>query len=158
MRNAIFRNFTDKPFVGYWNGRPRTFKPGSETFMEEGLARHFAKHLANHVLLTEPDREKRKKNESYTSPKNPEQVPAFYELFSKAFELDAAEEEMDADQAAIDAANRRTVSSDLPARPAAKGKPQVIEPPEDDDDGFEEAANQAGQEQKADEADTTVAA
>lgn len=139
MRNAIFRNFTDKPFVGYWNGRKRTFKPGSETFMEEGLARHFAKHLTNDVLLNEPDKAKRKLNESYTSPKNPEQVPAFWEVFSQAFEIDAESEDMDADEAAIEAANHRSVSSDLPARKSpSKDKAIIIEPPEDDED-FEEA-------------------
>ena len=80
MKSALFVNFTLNSFTGHWDGKPQTFAPGQKVSMPEYLARHFAKHLANKVLLES----KNVNNESYTSPKNPEQVPAFMELFNKA--------------------------------------------------------------------------
>lgn len=79
MRQAIFHNFTEKPFTGYWNGKAYTFQPGAKKQMQASIAQHFAKHLTNKILM-----EKGGEFENYTSPKKPEQVPAFMELFEKA--------------------------------------------------------------------------
>lgn len=47
---VIFNNCTDKDFVGYWDSVSYKFKAGTQTYMEEWKARHFAKHLANREL------------------------------------------------------------------------------------------------------------
>ncbi len=73
----IFHNFTNKPFTAFWNGRPYTFKPGVKKYYIKGIAEHFAKHLANQVL-TESGKE------TFTSPKKPNEVPIFMEVFNKA--------------------------------------------------------------------------
>lgn len=83
MSNATFHNFTDKDFTGYWDGKPKTFKPGDRQYMPAWLAEHFAKHLANRVLIESG-------KEVYTSPKFPVQVPEFMEVFKKAFIPDTA--------------------------------------------------------------------
>jgi hypothetical protein len=77
MTKYFFFNFTDKPFTGYWNGRAYTFNSGVKKEYIQGIAEHFAKHLANQVL-TETGRE------TYTSPKKPQDVPVFMEVFNKA--------------------------------------------------------------------------
>lgn len=78
MTNATFHNFTDTPFTGYWNGKPKTFKPGEQVYMPASLAEHFAKHLTNQELI-------KAGKEVYTSPKNPGQSPEFMNVFKKAF-------------------------------------------------------------------------
>lgn len=82
MTNATFHNFTNEPFTGYWNGKPKTFKAGEKQYMPAWLAEHFAKHLTNRVLIEN-------KQETYVSPKNPGQVPQFMAVFKKAFIPDA---------------------------------------------------------------------
>lgn len=89
---ALFYNFTDKPFTGYWDGKAKTFKAGAKQYMEAWRARHYAKHLVNQVLLEQG-------KENATSPKFPDQVPAFKELFDKACII---EEEQDENQDAAD--------------------------------------------------------
>lgn len=84
MRIAFFTNFSDEPFTGYWNGKPRTFKPGETKPLPDYLAQHYAKHLTNRELL-------KKGKETATSPKKPKDVPDFMELFNKAFKLDEEE-------------------------------------------------------------------
>ena len=62
--------------------------------MPDWMAKHFAKHLTNQVLLSKktdgslvyPDGEK------MTSPKFPEQVPMYMELFNKAYTPDVTQE------------------------------------------------------------------
>lgn len=81
FRTALFHNFSDKPFTGYWNGKGRTFKPGDRKYMPKYLAEHYAKHLVNSVLIAQG-------KETSVSPKKPEQVPAFMELFNQAFILE----------------------------------------------------------------------
>lgn len=130
MKSAIFHNFTTKPFTGYWNGKPKTFKPGDKVWMEEYLARHFAKHLTNHVLLTSGNA----KDETYTSPKKPEQVPQFMDIFNKAFIPDESAEEKDEAQVQTDLAQRAHGQTPAPAE-----KAQIVEPPAGDDED-EEAA------------------
>jgi hypothetical protein len=83
MTNATFFNWSDEAFTGYWDGKPKTFAPGAKQLMPAWLAEHFAKHLTNRELLKQG-------KDTATSPKFPEQVPAFMELFNKAFIPDAA--------------------------------------------------------------------
>lgn len=78
MTNAFFHNFTDEAFTGFWNGKPKTFKPGDRTLMPAWLAEHFAKHLTNRELI-------KAGKEVYTSPKQPAQVPEFMAVFRKCF-------------------------------------------------------------------------
>jgi hypothetical protein len=143
-RQALFFNFTTKPFTGYWDGKPRTFKPGAKQYMEEWRARHYAKHLTNQVLLE-------KGLENATSPKFPEQVPAFMEIFNKACII---EEEQPEEQDESDLINKQhEATMNIPAgktetKKAGKGakvptlvddkEPQIIEvPDEDEDEDFE---------------------
>lgn len=86
MTNATFHNFDSAPFTGYWNGKPKTFKPGERVHMPAYLAEHFAKHLSNRYLIAHGQ-------EVYTSPKNPGQVPQFMDVFKKAFIPDAVQTE-----------------------------------------------------------------
>lgn len=143
-RQALFFNFTNKPFTGYWDGKPRTFKPGQKQYMEEWRARHYAKHLTNQVLLE-------KGLENATSPKFPEQVPAFMEIFNKACII---EEEQDENQDESDLINKQheEATMNIPANKSAKkpevkaGKgakvptlvddkePQIIKGPDDEDE------------------------
>lgn len=91
MRYATFLNFTGKPFTAYWNGRPYTFQPGQKKeHLNESIAEHFAKHLANQVLTE-------KGKEQYCSPKRPADVPQFMEVFNKAFIIESDGQEFDAE-------------------------------------------------------------
>lgn len=98
----IFHNFTNKPFTAFWNGRPYTFKPGVKKYYIKGIAEHFAKHLANEVL-TESGKE------TFTSPKKPNEVPAFMDVFNKAL---LTEEVPDEDNLDIPGGD---VESDVPS-------------------------------------------
>jgi hypothetical protein len=89
MKYATFYNYTNEPFTGYWNGKAYTFKPGQKKeHLNEGIASHFAKHLANEVLT-------KSGKETYTSPKKPQDVPVFMEVFNKAFIPEGSGEELD---------------------------------------------------------------
>lgn len=141
MTTALFHNFTDKPFTGYWNGKPKTFKAGAQVYMEAYLAEHYAKHLVNSILIARGEF-------TSTSPKKPTEVPKFMELFSKACIIDEETDEQDEAETSTDLLNRRPISSDVDA-PSAKVAPKVAtvvdkEPPqvigpnvEDDDEDFE---------------------
>lgn len=88
MSNALFTNFTDSEFIGWWDGKKRVFPPGVSKLLPEYLARHFAKHLTNRELLEakKPDGSlKYKDGEKMTSPKKPEEYPIFMEIFNQAF-------------------------------------------------------------------------
>ena len=88
MTNALFTNFTDREFIGWWDGKKRVFSPGVSKLLPEYLARHFAKHLTNRELLEakKPDGSlKYKDGEKMTSPKKPEEYPIFMEIFNQAF-------------------------------------------------------------------------
>lgn len=133
MKTATFHNFTTKPFTGYWNGKAKTFKAGERVAMEDWRASHYAKHLANQVLLTSG----KASDENYTSPKRPEQVPRFKELFDRACIVDESAE--DGDQSDADMA---IAAKSHPQEAAAAGpgsEPQIVEPPADDEDDFEGA-------------------
>lgn len=45
-----FRNFTDRDFSWSYNGVVYNFKAGSEVYMEDFKAQHFAKHLIDREL------------------------------------------------------------------------------------------------------------
>ena len=94
MRTAQFINFTDKEFVGYWNGKGRKYPSGASEYMPDYLAKHFAKHLVNRELLrTTPDGTLvHKDGDKMTSPKFPEQIPLFMELFGNAYIPDEADD------------------------------------------------------------------
>lgn len=94
MKTAQFVNFTDQEFVGYWNGKGRKYPAGTGEYMPDYLARHFAKHLVNRELLrTKSDGTLvHKDGDKMTSPKFPEQVPLFVEIFNKAYIPDESDD------------------------------------------------------------------
>lgn len=117
MANATFHNFSDEPFTGYWNGKPKTFKAGERVYMPGYLAEHFAKHLTNRELIKQG-------KETYTSPKFPIQVPLFMELFNKAFIPDApkkGESEIDSEIA------RANAERGVPSMNIEVKKPEPVE-------------------------------
>ena len=91
MKYATFINFTEKAFTGYWNGRAYTFQPGQKKeHLNSAIAAHFAKHLSNQVLTDAG-------KEQYCSPKKPEEVPQFMEVFNKALFIEGGGQEVDAE-------------------------------------------------------------
>lgn len=140
MKQALFFNFTNKPFTGYWDGKPTTFKAGEKKYMEEWRARHFAKHLTNKVLLEQG-------KESATSPKFPEQVPDFINIFNKACIVEPDQEE---NQDESDLINRQhdEPSLNVPGKSAKvptivdNKEPQIIKGPDDDEDENFEGLNE----------------
>lgn len=121
FRTAMFHNFSTTPFTGFWNGKGRTFQPGDRKFMPKYLAEHYAKHLVNRELILAG-------KETSTSPKKPEQVPAFMELFNKAFILEDGGENQDQAQNQIDLAQKertQPLPTDVPVV-TEKDQPQII--------------------------------
>ena len=53
MTTRIFVNWTTEDFTHQWAGTEYTFKAGDKTILEESLAIHFAKHLADRELNKE---------------------------------------------------------------------------------------------------------
>ena len=160
MKTALFRNFTPKTFTGWWNGKKKVFEPGDELWMPDYLARHFALGLTNQELLRKDDVTGEliyKDGERMTSPKFPEQVPLFMELYNQAYLPDNDEEDMGEKEDEIDAligsANKNRqkkqqkslpVQEDElePLKPGQKQdptKPQLVDLPVDDDDENEES-------------------
>lgn len=160
MKTALFTNFTDTEFVGYWDGKAKKFPPGSSVYMPDYLARHFAKHLTNRELLRtdEAGNLVYKDGDKMTSPKKPEDVPQFMELFNKAFmpdEMDELGDKKDDIDTLISVANKnrgKTVESTnvatpsdnprasrppVPATEQDPNEPQYINGPEDDEDDEE---------------------
>lgn len=73
-KNVMFTNWTTKPFTWTWGKQPMTFQPGQSTMMDEALALHFAKHLADREI-----------NEADAWAKfNSNKIPAYQELIKKA--------------------------------------------------------------------------
>lgn len=158
MKTALFTNFTDREFIGYWNGKGKKFPPGASLYMPDYLAAHFAKHLTNReLLLTDKQGNLIHANgDKMTSPKFPEQVPMFMEFFNKAYKPDETEElgsVADDIDSLIGSANKNkqekgtmasmpeTVTAPSMARPVAAPKiaqdptqPQVITPVDDGED------------------------
>ena len=140
MKTAFFYNFTTQPYTGHWDGKPRTTKPGEKKLLEEYLARHFAIGLTNRVLLErKPDGSLViPGGENYTSPKFPEQVPQFMEIFNKCFIPNPDSD--DEDEAGVQTQilnpapqRERTVVDNQP--------PQII-PSADEDDEFVDPSGQ----------------
>ena len=125
-RTALFHNFSDSEFIGYWNGRGRKFAPGAKVFMPLWQAEHYAKHLANQILLKRGD----PKSVAATSPKEPKDVPLFNELFIKACVLQD-DGGMSAEDSAIDLANRPQLVQEK--TPLDAKEPQIIGPDIDED-------------------------
>lgn len=130
-RTALFHNFSNFEFIGYWNGRARKFPAGAKMFMPLWQAEHYAKHLVNAILLKKGD----EASVSSTSPKKPEDVPLFYDLFQKACVLQD-EDGMTAEDSAIDIANRPQPKPEQPKAAAEDEKDvQIIhQGPADDED------------------------
>lgn len=86
-KQAKFINFTKEDFTGYWNGKAEPLKAGEEYKLDDYLARHYAKHLANRELLktTATGKLIHKDGDKMTSPKNPEDVPMFMKFFNQAY-------------------------------------------------------------------------
>ena len=107
----FFYNFTDKPFTGYWNGKAYTFKPGVKKEYPRLIARHFAKHLTNQILIETGE-------EQYTSPKKPDEVPAFMAIFKKAFLVQevADEDNLDIDSGGKDLHEQPSMNIETKAR------------------------------------------
>lgn len=120
MTNATFHNFMSEPFTGYWDGKPKTFKPGEKVYMPAWLAEHFAKHLANKHLIENG-------KEVYASPKNPGQVKQFMDVFRMAFLPDNA-------PSAAEAKAKNTVD-DIIAQTAMPSMDVQVKKPETIDQG-----------------------
>lgn len=124
MPTALFYNFSDFEFVGMWGGKTRAFPAKSKTYMPAFLAQHFAKHLTNRELH-------RQGLDNATSPKFPEQVPQFNEMFRKAYVRDR---DMEAKRTDLDAMidsvnlNRQPGSTAAPEAPAETVAPTVTAP------------------------------
>lgn len=151
MKTALFTNYTDREFIGYWDGKAKKFAPGQSLYMPDYLARHFAKHLTNRELLRTDENGNLvyKDGEKMTSPKKPEDVPLFMELFNKAFTPDETDElgsQKDDIDALIGAANKnreKKLETKEDIKKAAKEKadptkPQVIIPADFDEEDEEE--------------------
>lgn len=145
---ALFINFTDEPFTGYWNGKPKTFKPGEKKYMPAYLAEHFAKHLANKVLEKKGDAN----SLASMSPKKPEQVPLFMELFNQACIIEKDQDEQSELDMQIDLANRRVeqLQEKKAAKMAGKEEKGVTMIPGDEnmDEDEDEANEFAGKDGK----------
>ena len=145
MKTALFTNFSEETFTGYWNGKGKTFKPGQSVYMPNYLAEHFAKHLVNRELLrVKPDGTPvYKDGEKMTSPKKPQDVPLYMDLFNKAYTPDDDEpmsQEGDEMDTAIDTANKNRQQRDSEAAAQSPDEPQIIMPPEDDEDDGDESS------------------
>lgn len=131
MKTALFVNFSSRPFTGTWDGKSKVFAPGSKTYMPDYLAKHYAKHLVNRELT-----ETVKGGEVYTSPKKPEQVPQFFNLFNKAFIPDDESPEQSELEAEIDSANREPSVNIAPTKIEA-GVQMIPGDDNDDEEAFD---------------------
>lgn len=142
---ALFTNWTDEDFVGYWNGRAIEIKAGKSKYMQDYLARHFAKYLTNRELL----RTDKNGNLIYphgdkcTSPKDQDQVPLYNDLFYKAYtpanieEGEQSPEEWEQEMEAIhdNMTNKKEVKKTAKVSKKTKTKPKETAK-EDDKKGF----------------------
>jgi len=130
MKQALFYNFTDKEFIGYWDGKAKKFAPGAKQYMEDWRAKHYAKHLANSVLIANG-------KENSTSPKFPEQMPDFLNLFNKACIVEKDQEEDQDASDLIEKQHEATVNIPAPKKVPTvvdSKEPQIINTPDSDDD------------------------
>jgi len=137
-KTALFHNFTTKDFVGYWDGKAKRFPAGSKKYMPDYLAMHYAKHLTNSILIE-------KGEFTSTSPKSPKDVPLFKELFDRACIIEE-EDDLNEAEMEIELANKTSpngpISSNVEEFRTPSKQPQVVLPPEgDDDEEFEDLKN-----------------
>jgi len=143
MKTALFTNFSTEEFIGYWDGKGKKFAPGESVYMPDYLAQHFAKHLVNRELLrVKPDGTSLYKDgEKMTSPKRPNDVPMYMDLFTKAYMADS-DEPMAHDGDSVDTSietvnrNRQGRNTESSAQQGTDGS-QIVLPPDDEDDGDE---------------------
>lgn len=160
MKTALFTNFSNEEFIGFWDGKGKKFEPGQSLYMPDYLAEHFAKHLVNRELLRrKPDGSLITKNgDKYVSPKRPKDVPVYMELFNKAYtsdELEELGEKKDDIDTLINVANKNkgenkkaedVVNTETPTKTEEvvseekqdPTKPQIILPPDNDEDDDDE--------------------
>ena len=120
VKTAKFFNFTSEEFIGFWDGKPHKFQAGASKFMPYYLAEHFAWYLTNRELL-KTNRSGvliHKDGEKMTSPKNPDQVPLFMEIFNKACIVDKTKNE-----------DTTNVGDDIEAVMEAEEKNNIAEQP-----------------------------
>ena len=142
MKTALFVNFTNEDFTGFWDGTGKNIKAGESLYMPDYLARHFANHLTNRELI----KKNTKAGETSTSPKKPEDVPAFMELFNKAYipeEVETITQEKDDINVQIEVANKNKRKELKETKKQDPNGPQVILSPdfeegEDKEEGFED--------------------
>ena len=86
-KQAKFVNFTKEDFTGHWNGKAQVLKAGETYIVDDYLARHYAKHLTNRELLKTNIKGVliHKDGDKFTSPKHPEEVPAFMKFYNEAY-------------------------------------------------------------------------
>lgn len=126
MKTAIFHNITNKPFVGFWDGKGKKYEGGARKLLPDYLAKHYATHLTNQILI---------EREEYTStsPKFPEQVPKFMEIFNQCYVPQEDEDEGEDVEMPVE-----NVPSSRIQEPTSAKEPQIIPPVEgDDDEDFE---------------------
>lgn len=51
VKSTFFTNWTDEDFTHNWDSTPWSFKAGEGKWMDNHLARHFAKHLATREIF-----------------------------------------------------------------------------------------------------------
>lgn len=146
-RNSVFTNIDEEIFVGEWDGNKRSFKPGESKILPEWLAEHYAKHLANHMLIKSGIA----KNESYTSPKKPSDVPAFKELFDEICQPHG-EREKDAERDELDA-EIELLNSDIPKQDDEDETMHTEEGVDASDDEYDEDEEDEKEEMERDEED-----
>lgn len=136
MSTALFTNFSSEEFIGHWDGKPRKFAPGESLYMPDYLAQHFAKHLTNRELM-------KIGKERSTSPKFPDQVPEYMELFNKAYTPDEVHEKPKAKKDDVDTLiavankNRQAPASDNATDEDDDAPATPIFTPEKSGDDFE---------------------
>lgn len=125
MKTAIFHNITSKPFIGYWDGKGKKYEAGARKLLPDYLAKHYATHLTNQILI---------EREEYTStsPKFPEQVPKFMEVFNQCYIPQEDEDEGEDVEMPV-----QNVPSSRIQDPVSAKEPQYITPVDGDDEDFE---------------------
>jgi hypothetical protein len=56
MESILFTNWSNEPFTHTWDKESFTFQPGQSIYLQDYLAKHFAKHLANRELMKIQDK------------------------------------------------------------------------------------------------------
>lgn len=82
-KNVNFINWSSTPFTWAWGGQAMTFQPGQSVMMEQGMAIHFATHLADREINNMPGGW-----EKY----NTRKLPKYQELMRQAISEVSADE------------------------------------------------------------------